>query len=135
VLKNIKGDDLLMFKNLNLGVKIGGGFALLLIIAAVMSFMGYSGLNNVDHNSTIAMDAAGFSETTLEIRQNEKNFMLNEEQIYIDNINSMIETMKAKGEETKAIMNDPADKERINEMQSIADEYKNAANNYANSLF
>ncbi|SDG06630.1 hypothetical protein SAMN04488598_1431, partial [Halanaerobium congolense] len=31
------------FRNLNLGIKIGGGFTLLLIIAAVMAFMGYSG--------------------------------------------------------------------------------------------
>src|SRR6056297_3613506 len=123
------------FRDLNLGVKIGGGFVLLLIIAAVMSFMGYSGLNNVDHNVTIAMNAAGFSETTLEIRQNEKDFMLREDQNYIDNINSMVEEMNAKGEETKAIMNDQADKERITEMQAIADEYKTSANNYANSLF
>ncbi len=124
-----------VFRNLNLGLKIGGGFAILLIIAAVMAFMGYSGLNNVDHDAAIAMDAAGFSKTTLEIRQNEKDFMLQEEQQYIDNINAMIDDMNAQGEQTKSLMKEQADKERITEMQNIAIEYKDAANTYANSLF
>gem|GEM_PF-3908154 len=35
-----------IFKNLNLGVKIGGGFAILLLIGAIMAFVGYTGLNN-----------------------------------------------------------------------------------------
>jgi len=123
------------FKDLNLGVKIGGGFAILIIITAVMAFVGYNGLNNVEHDVSISNDAAGFAETALEIRQNEKNFMLNEEQQYIDNINSMVANMNEKSEETKAIMNEQADKDRITQMQQLANEYKNAANNYANSLF
>jgi methyl-accepting chemotaxis protein len=124
-----------IFRDMNLGIKIGGGFAVLLIIAAAMAYMGYIGLNNVDHDAEIAMDAAGFAETVLEIRQNEKDFILNQEQQYIDNINSLVNNMNAKGDETKALMNEEADKERINEMQAIAEEYKNAANVYANSLF
>ncbi|MGM0446357.1 MAG: methyl-accepting chemotaxis protein [Bacillota bacterium] len=124
-----------VFRNLNLGVKIGGGFTLLLIIVAFMAFMGYSGLNNVEHDSTIAMDAAGFAETALEMRQNEKDFMLREEQIYIDNINSLVEDMRAKGEETKAIMNEEADKDRVAQLQTLANEYRNSANTYASSLF
>ena len=123
------------FRNLNLGIKIGGGFTLLLIIAAVMAFMGYSGLNNVDHDATIAMDAVGFAETALEMRQNEKDFMLREEQIYIDNINSLAEKMNEQAEETKALMNEQGDKDRVTQMQTLAGEYSNAANNYADSLF
>jgi len=123
------------FRDLNLGVKIGGGFTLLLIIVGFMAFMGYSGLNNVDHDATIAMDAAGFAETALEMRQNEKDFMLREEQIYIDNINSLVEKLNKKAEETKAMMNQQADRDRVTQMQTLVGEYSNAANNYANSLF
>jgi len=124
-----------MFKDMKLGMKIGGGFTILLIIAAVMAFMGYNGLNSVDHDVKIANDAAGFAESALEIRQNEKDFMLNEEQQYIDNINSMVDNMIVQSEETKAMMNDQEDKERINQMQSLANQYREAANNYAESLF
>jgi len=123
------------FRDLNLGIKIGGGFTLLLIIVGFMAFMGYSGLNHVDHDATIAMDAASFAKTALEIRQNEKDFMLREEKTYIDNINSLVEMMNGKAEETKAIMNQQLDKDRITQMQKLAGEYSNAANNYANSLF
>jgi len=123
------------FRNLNLGVKIGGGFALLLIIVGFMAFMGYSGLINVEDKAIIAMDAVGFAETALEMRQNEKDFMLREEQIYIDNINSLVKKMNEKAEETKAMMNEQADKDRVTQMQALAGEYSNAANNYADSLF
>jgi len=47
-----------VFRDLNLGVKIGGGFAILIIIAAIMAFVGYNGLNNVDHDVKIANEAA-----------------------------------------------------------------------------
>jgi len=123
------------FRNLNLGIKIGGGFTLLLIIAAVMAFMGYSGLINVEDKAIIAMDAVGFAETALEMRQNEKDFMLRKEKIYIDNINSLFEDMNKQVEETRALMTDQVDKERLTQMYTFAGEYSNAANNYADSLF
>jgi len=123
------------FKNLNLGFKIGGGFAILILIAGIMALVGYQGLNNVDHDVQISNDAAGFAETTLEIRQNEKNFMLQEEQIYIDNIDQMVSSMVASGDKTKELMQEEADKKRIDNMQSLANQYKTAAISYADSLF
>lgn len=130
------GDEMLkLFRNLKLGFKIGGGFTILIIIAAVMAYVGYYGLNNVNHDVQIANDAAGFAEKSLEIRQNEKNFMLQEQEEYINNINLMIDELIAESEETKAMMLDQADRDRINEMQRLAEEYKAAANQYANSLF
>src|SRR6056297_2782334 len=95
-----------IFKDMKLGMKIGGGFTILLIIAAVMAFLGYNGLNSVDHDVMIANDAAGFAESALEIRQNEKDFMLREEEQFIDNINAMVDNMLVQGEETKTLMND-----------------------------
>src|SRR6056297_578335 len=100
-----------------------------------MAFMGYQGLNNVDHDVQIANDAAGFAETTLEIRQNEKNFMLQEDQKYIDKINQMVSSMVANGNKTKELMQDEADKKRIDDMQSVANQYKSAVDSYAESLF
>jgi methyl-accepting chemotaxis protein len=124
-----------LFRNLKLGLKIGGGFTILIIITAVMAYVGYDGLNNIDHDIQIANDAAGFAEKSLEIRQNEKDFMLQQEEEYINNINLMIDELTADSEQTKEMMLDQADKDRINEMQSLAEEYKEAANQYANSLF
>ncbi|MEC9490692.1 MAG: methyl-accepting chemotaxis protein [Halanaerobiales bacterium] len=124
-----------LFRDLKLGVKIGGGFTILIIIAAVMAYVGYYGLNNINHDVQIANDAAGFAESSLEIRQNEKNFMLQKEEEYINNINLMIDELIADSEQTKERMLDQADKDRITELQSLAEEYKMAANQYANLLF
>lgn len=123
------------FRNLKLGVKIGGGFTILIIIAAVMAYVGYYGLDNINHDVEIANDAAYFAERSLEIRQNEKNFMLQENEEHINNINLMVDELIADSEETKAKMVDQADKDRVSEMQTLAGEYKEAANQYADSLY
>ncbi|MFW6273568.1 MAG: methyl-accepting chemotaxis protein [Halanaerobium sp.] len=124
-----------LLRNLKLGFKIGGGFIILIIIATVMAYVGYYGLNNVNQDVQIANDAAGFAEKSLEIRQNEKDFMLKEQEEYINNINQMVDELIAESEETKAVMLDQTDRDRINEMQQRAEDYKGAANQYADSLF
>ena len=120
------------FKNLNLKYKIGGGFAILLIIGAIMAFLGYTGLNNVEFNASIVNDATDFSERVLVIREKEKLFMLQEEQKYIDN---MIVSLIEDSNKTKEQLPYEDDKEIIEEMQLLAFQYKTAANSYASSTF
>ena len=122
-----------LFKNLNLGYKIGGGFTILLIIGAIMAFVGYTGLNNVEYNASIVNDATDFSERVLVIRENEKQFMLQEEQKYIDNIDNMIISLIEDSNKTKEQLPNEDDKEIIGEMQLLATQYKTAANSYASS--
>ncbi len=124
-----------LFKNLNLGYKIGGGFAILLIIGAIMAFVGYTGLNNVEDNASIVNDTADFSERVLKIRENEKNFMLQEDQEYIDNIDSMIIKLIEDSNKTKEKMTDEDDIKILEEMQLLATQYKTAASSYASTLF
>ncbi|MFW5961576.1 MAG: HAMP domain-containing methyl-accepting chemotaxis protein [bacterium] len=122
-------------RNLDLGVKIGGGFAVLLIIAAFMTFIGYNGLNNVNNDVKITNDAAGFAKSVLEIRQLEKELMLSEEKQYVDDIDSKIEQMIAQSEETKLLMKEQENKNRIDKMQELAADYREVVNKYAEALF
>ncbi|MFN2339763.1 MAG: methyl-accepting chemotaxis protein [Halanaerobium sp.] len=124
-----------VFRDLNLGVKIGGGFAILLIIAAFMAIIGYNGLNNVSNDVQITNDAAGFAKSGLEIRKIEKEFILREEEQYIEDINSKIDNMIAESEDTKALMTEQVNKDRINQMQLLANEYRDLVNKYSDLLF
>jgi len=124
-----------VLKDLNLGFKIGGGFVILIVIAAVMAFVGYNGLNKVEQDAAIVNDAAGFAETALEIRQNEKNFILGEEQKYLDNINSMVDEMNVEAKKTKEMMDEQENIDRITQMQTLANQYREAVNSYSDSLF
>ncbi|MDZ7672907.1 MAG: HAMP domain-containing methyl-accepting chemotaxis protein [Halanaerobiales bacterium] len=116
-------------------VKIGGGFAILLLIVSIMAFVGYTGLNNVEDNASIVNDTADFSERVLKIRENEKNFMLQEDQAYIDNIDSMIIKLIEDSNKTKEKMTDEDDIKILEQMQLLATQYKTAANSFASSLF
>jgi len=124
-----------MFKNLKLGAKIGGGFAVLLIIGGILAFVGYNGLNNVGADLEITNDAVFYKSTTLELRQMEKNFILTNERQYIDQINEKIASMLELSESTKSKMQDQKDRQTIDEMKVLAGEYQEAANTYADSLF
>jgi methyl-accepting chemotaxis protein len=124
-----------VFRDLNLGVKIGGAFALLLIIAAFMAIIGYNGLNNVSNDVKITNDAAGFAKSGLEIRKLEKDFILKEEQKYLDDINSIIDKMVADSENTKAFMTEQVNKDRITQMQLLANEYRELVNKFSQLLF
>jgi len=124
-----------LFKNLNLGYKIGGGFAILLIIGAIMALVGFTGLNNVEQNASIVNDAANFSKRVLVIRENEKLFMLQEDQEYIDNIDNMIISLIKDSNQTKEMIKDDSDIEIVEEMQLLATQYKTAANSYVSSTF
>jgi len=124
-----------VFRDLNLGVKIGGGFAVLIIIAALMTFIGYNGLSNVNNDVKITNDAAGFAKSVLEIRQLEKEFMLREEQQYLDDIGSKIDQMIAQSEKTKTLISDQENMARIDQMQLLASEYREVVSKYAEALF
>jgi len=124
-----------MFKNLKLAIKIGGGFALLLIIGGVLAFVGYNGLTNIESDLEITTDAVYYKSTTLEIRESEKNFILTNEKQYIDQINEEIASMLAMSESTKNQMQEEKDREAIDQMKVLAGEYQEAANTYADSLF
>ncbi len=124
-----------VFRDLDLGVKIGGGFAVLLIITAFMTFIGYNGLSNVNNDVKITNDAAGFAKSVLEIRQMEKEFMLREEQRYVDDIDSKIDQMIAQSENTKLLMTEQDNRARIDQMQLLAAEYKEVVDKYAEELF
>jgi len=124
-----------MFKNLKLGAKIGGGFAVLLIIGGILAFVGYNGLTNVESDLEIVNDAVYYKSTTLEIRENEKNFIITNEKQYIDQINEKIASMLEMSESTKQNMQQEKDRQAIDEMKVLAGEYQEAANTYADSLF
>ena len=122
------------FKNWSLGMKIGIGFMVLILIGAGMTFIGYRGLNEVDRDAEISNCAANYAKNALQIREDEKNFMIQEDESYIASINNKVDTMLEATENTKAIM-DEEDRSRVDEMQVVVADYKDSVNTFANSHF
>jgi len=63
-------------KNLKLSLKLGLSFALVLILTAVVAFVGYNGLNTVRRSSELVASADDILQRFLNARREEKNFAL-----------------------------------------------------------
>ncbi len=91
-----------MFKNVRFGVKIGGGFAVLLILLGFVAVMGFTGLRQV-RTSIAGMTAAkDITIAIMEARREEKNFIIRGGQDYIDKVAAAIKTINASDDALKA---------------------------------
>ncbi|WP_328185429.1 HAMP domain-containing methyl-accepting chemotaxis protein [Marinobacter sp. OP 3.4] len=69
---------------LSLGMKLGLGFAVLILLTIVVGATGYFSLTNFGGRASIVADASSIEASLLEARQNEKNFLLRGEPDYVD---------------------------------------------------
>jgi methyl-accepting chemotaxis protein len=75
-----------MFKNIRFGVKIGGGFAVLLLLLCFVAAMGFTGLRQVRTRIAGMTAAKDATISILEARREEKNFIIRGGQDYIDKV-------------------------------------------------
>ncbi len=84
-----------MFKNMKFGMKIGGGFAVLLILLGFVAAMGFNGLRQVNQR-VIGMTAAkDITIKILEARREEKNFIIRGGTEYIDKVGVAVKALDA----------------------------------------
>ena len=83
-----------MFKNMKLAVKIGGGFAIVLILTTVVGFIGWSGMNGVVDRVDKAHDVNRLVKYMLESRQQERNYIIRGDAEYIENVSKIISDIK-----------------------------------------
>ncbi len=75
-----------MFKNLKFGMKIGGGFAFLLVLLGFVAVMGFTGLRQVNAHIVGMKAAKDITISILEARREEKNFILRGGTDYLDRV-------------------------------------------------
>ena len=75
-----------MLKDMKLGAKIGGGFAIVLVLLAVVAFTGYSGLTGVEDRVEKTDDVNRLIKQVMETRQQEKNFIIRGDKKYVDRV-------------------------------------------------
>lgn len=72
-----------MFKNLRLGIKIGGGFAIVLVLTSLLAILSMKSLDSVSTQIDTADDANRIVKTLLETRRAEKDFIVRRTEKYI----------------------------------------------------
>ncbi|TFH52168.1 MAG: chemotaxis protein [Methanothrix sp.] len=119
-----------MFKNMKVGSKIIGGFAIVLVLLVVVAYVGYNGLSNVTDRVDKADNVNLLINSILATRQQEKNFIIRGDKKYVDTVAEQVEALKKQANETRAKFNDPVNISQMDEVISSAGGYKKAFDDY-----
>jgi len=119
-----------MLKNMKLGSKIAGGFAIVLILTAVVGYVGYNGLSGVVTIVDKADDGNRMIKQIQAARQQEKNFIMRADKQYIEKVDKEVEELIAQAKTTKDKMKEAADRSQMEEVAKSTQNYKTAFDRY-----
>ena len=119
-----------MFKNMKLGAKIGGGFILVLILAAVVAFVGWKGMSDVVSRVEKAKHVDMLVEHMLRIREENKSYMIYRDKKFISNGDAQVDQMKTLARETAASFADIANKQQMEAVSTAVDSYQQQVRKY-----
>jgi len=119
-----------MLKDLKLGIKIGSGFALVLLLLTIISITSRCGMNRVADRVDKADDVNRLIKMTLTVRQQEKNFTIRGEKKYVDIVRDELTKIVDQANQTKDKFNDPANKQEMDDVIDAIGTYQTAFNNY-----
>ncbi|MEA3359237.1 MAG: methyl-accepting chemotaxis protein, partial [Thermodesulfobacteriota bacterium] len=119
-----------MFKQMKLASKLYLGFAIVVVIAAVIGYMGWSSLGKVEHKVVIGDEANRFVKIINEARLAEKNFMIRGDEKYAKEMLAQKEKIDTLVKEITAQMKVAADKQLVAEMHTEAGKYIANAQKY-----
>ncbi|MEA1968717.1 MAG: hypothetical protein U9N77_10940 [Thermodesulfobacteriota bacterium] len=80
-----------MFKNLNLGIKQGIGFGIIIILAAVIGITGSVSIKKINSSVITSDNQNRLIKYVLQLRQHEKNFILRNDHQYAEKVFKIID--------------------------------------------
>ncbi|MBI4620564.1 MAG: methyl-accepting chemotaxis protein [Desulfobacterales bacterium] len=115
-----------MFKNLKIGTKIMVGFIVVLILTAIVSYVGWSGISNIVEDADKADDTNRIAKLMLEIRRQEKNLIIRKDNKYIETVNKGINDLKKQTNKTKTKFKDQEDIKVMDDILDAIGKYEKA---------
>lgn len=123
-----------MFKNLRLGIKIGGGFAIVLILTSLLAIIAIKSLGSVETQIVSADDANRIIKTLLETRRAEKDFVIREEEQYIKLNREYTVDLQSQITRLSETLSTPEERLKIRELLPLIDNYESHFTSYVNSV-
>jgi methyl-accepting chemotaxis protein len=115
-----------MFKNMKFGIKIGGGFAVLLLLAGFVAAMAFIGLGRVRGGIAGMTAAKDITISILEARREEKNFIIRGGQDYIDKVGLAVKNLDASVGTLRAANLAPSQKGMLDGIAKATRDYESA---------
>lgn len=120
-------------KNLKLGVKIGGGFLLLIAIVIVMSLLGYKGLTDVEHNAEIALQVKEINSKMFNMEVLASTYIRSGISSDAERTNQLLDEILNDMNTLEKSMSNEADKEEVNKVINYMQDYKETFSEYKKS--
>ncbi len=117
-------ERVIMFKNIRLSTILFIGFALLTSLVMLVSYMGYSGLNEFDDSFQVTQDLEGIAQGSYEVRQLSQEYLMTGSDRIVGNVNVKLGQINTQVDETKARMDDPESIALMDEVSVSVDNYK-----------
>ncbi|WP_148864246.1 methyl-accepting chemotaxis protein [Marinobacter fonticola] len=120
--------------NINVGFKLAGGFAVLVVLAIIISVTGAMALQSYADRSLIVAGASAIESRLLDARTDEKNFQIRRENKYVDRAIELADQAATRAEKLNDVLVVPADNERVRTIVSNVDSYKALLDEYRDSI-
>lgn len=104
------------FKNLKFGIKLAIGFGIVMLLTLIIGFFGWYGAIRINGRIDKTDDIYKINEQILEVRRQEKNFIIRKEKKYVKNVQEHIDNIYQQAEETKKKFKQKVNKDKINDI-------------------
>jgi methyl-accepting chemotaxis protein len=121
-----------MLNNIKLGLKISGGFVIVLILLAIVAYIGYSGMSGVADRVDISNDMNTLTQYMLETRIQVKDFIRLKKDETAVKVEENVKKITSQAATTKAKMTEQADKDKIDEFVKKVENYYSLFQNFRN---
>ena len=119
-----------MFRNMKLSMKLAVGFSMVLILTVAIAVVGMLSLSNVTDRVDKADDVNRLVKDILEIRRQEKNFVIRKDEESVKKHAEQMEQLFDQVDTTRDKFADPVNKQQMDAVESAAKEYANAFGSY-----
>ena len=115
---------------MKLGTKIAGGFAIVLLLTAVLSYISYNGMTTVSDRVDKVADCNTIIQKVGVMRQQEKNFVIRGDHKYVTRVDELVDETVTALNELKGKFDKPENKAAIDDILKQANSYKSAFDSY-----
>ncbi len=119
-----------ILKNLKLGTKIFGSFAVVLLMLLVVAYVGYNSINEIENRVSKADDVNRIVKDLFKIRQHEKNYIIRNDNRYVDEVNKNIKALKKQIKTKKDKFDNQANKQVMTDIAKSLSQYQKEFSDY-----
>ncbi len=117
-----------MFRNMKLWGKIGCGFGLVIVLAAIIGYMGVSGLRHVEQGQSLLTNLNHMEKVMMDVRQKEREYVRTKDPQIIAQCNELLTLLRQEAGETA--QKDPGNARQLEQLLSSIDSYEKSMNEY-----